>query len=109
MKIAIACDHAGFEAKSAIAAHLREKGFEVEDYGTFSTESCDYPDFAEKAGRAVACGECEKGVLICGTGVGISIAANKIKGVRCALCNDENAPRYRECITTRTSSPWARG
>lgn len=89
MKVAIASDHAGFKAKGEIAEYLKSKGYEVADFGTYSEESCDYPDFGQKAGKAVACGECDRGVVICGTGVGISIAANKVKGVRCALTNDE--------------------
>ncbi len=86
--LAIASDHGGFALKQALMAHLRESGVEFEDLGTYSEESCDYPVYAEKLGRAVAAGEYEKGILICGTGIGISIAANKIRGVRAALCSD---------------------
>jgi len=86
--IVIASDHGGYALKQELMAHLREKGVAFEDIGTYSTESCDYPDFAEKAGRGVADGTWEKGILVCGTGIGISIAANKVKGVRCALCSD---------------------
>ena len=69
-------------------AHLTEKGYEAVDFGTSSTESCDYPDFAAPAAKAVAAGECEKGIVICTTGIGVSIVANKVKGIRCALCSD---------------------
>ena len=86
--LAIASDHGGFALKQELMAHLRDTGVEFEDLGTYTEESCDYPDYAEKLGRAVAAGEYEKGVLICGTGIGISIAANKIPGIRCALCGD---------------------
>lgn len=86
--IALASDHAGFSLKRALMSHLREKGIAFEDYGTYSEDSCDYPVFAQKAAQAVVSGECEKGILICGTGVGISIAANKVRGARAALCND---------------------
>lgn len=86
MKIAIACDHGGFTLKETVKKSLTEQGFEVSDFGTYSTDSCDYPDFAAPAARSVANGECEKGIVICTTGIGVSIAANKIKGIRCALC-----------------------
>lgn len=86
--LAIGSDHGGFELKKAVMKHLAELGVEYRDYGTFSAESCDYPDFGEAVGRAVASGECERGIVICGTGIGISIAANKVRGVRCALCGD---------------------
>ena len=89
MKIAIGSDHAGFEAKENVKRYLESKGHTVEDFGTYSTESCDYPDFAYAAAKAVADGDAERGVLICSTGVGISIAANKVKGIRCALCYEE--------------------
>ena len=85
---AIGSDHGGFELKQAVMKHLEERGIEYRDYGTYSEESCDYPDFGEAVGRAVASGECERGIVICGTGIGISMAANKIDGVRCALCGD---------------------
>ena len=88
MKIAIGCDHGAFELKEAVKAHLEQKGYEVCDYGTYSLASCDYPDFAEAAAKAVASGECEKGIVMCTTGIGISIAANKVKGIRCALLHD---------------------
>ena len=86
--IAIACDHAAVELKKEIEALLTEMGEEYIDFGTHTTESCDYPIFAARAARAVADDTCEKGILICGTGIGISIAANKVHGIRCALCND---------------------
>lgn len=86
--IAIACDHAAVELKKEIEAMLTEMGLEYVDFGTDSSASCDYPIFAARAAKAVASGRCEKGILICGTGIGISIAANKVHGIRCALCND---------------------
>ena len=85
---AIGSDHGGYELKQAVMAHLKERGVEFRDYGTFSTDSCDYPDYGEAVGRAVASGECERGIVICGTGIGISLAANKVKGIRCALCSE---------------------
>lgn len=89
--IALGCDHAGYALKQEIMRYLGEKGIACKDFGTYSEESCDYPVFAAAAGRAVAGGECAMGILICGTGIGISIAANKIKGVRAALCGDTYA------------------
>jgi len=86
--IAIGCDHGGFYLKEEVVAHLKKRGFEVKDLGTYSDASCDYPEFAKAAAKAVASGECEKGILICGTGIGVSITANKVKGIRCALCGD---------------------
>ena len=86
--IAIACDHGGYALKEAVKKHLTDSGYDVRDFGTDSLESCDYPDYAAPAARAVAGGECEKGIVICTTGIGVSIVANKIKGVRCALCSD---------------------
>ena len=86
--IAIGSDHGGYALKQQIIAFLKDKGYEVKDFGTDSLDSCDYPDFGSAAARAVASGECEKGIVICTTGIGISIAANKIKGIRCALCAD---------------------
>ena len=88
MKIAIANDHSAVELKNIIKEHLESKGYEVLNLGTDSTESCDYPVYGEKVGRAVADGEADLGIAICGTGVGISLAANKVKGIRCALCHD---------------------
>lgn len=94
MKVALACDHGGFALKQKIEMFLIENGFEVCDFGTDSEESCDYPDFAIPAAKAVAEGKCDRGILICTTGVGMSIAANKVKGVRCALCTDPTCARF---------------
>ena len=88
MKIALACDHGGLNLKNLISAYLKEHGYEVVDFGTNTTDSCDYPDYALPAAEAVAKGECEKGILICSTGIGVSIVANKVHGVRCAHCHD---------------------
>ena len=88
MKIAIGNDHTALEMKAAIKAHLEENGYEGLDLGTNSTDSCDYPVYGEKVGRAVVDGETDLGIAICGTGVGISIAANKVKGVRAAVCSE---------------------
>ena len=88
MKIAIGCDHGGYLLKQDILIWLEEHDIDFEDVGCFSTESVDYPVYAEKVARAVAAGECSKGIVICTTGIGISISANKVKGVRCALCGD---------------------
>ena len=88
MKIAIACDHGALDLKLAVKEHLLEKGYEVSDFGTDSLASCDYPDFVAPAAKAVAAGECEKGIVLCSTGIGVSIAANKVKGIRCALLSD---------------------
>ena len=86
--IAIGSDHGGFELKEAIKKHLDKSGLEYKDYGTYSKDSCDYPTYGKLVGHAVADGECDRGIIICGTGIGISITANKIKGVRAALCGD---------------------
>ncbi len=86
--IAIGCDHGGYELKQEIKKYLSEAGYEFEDYGCDSTESCDYPEYAKKVAKAIVSGKCEKGILICGTGIGISIAANKVKGIRAAVCTD---------------------
>lgn len=86
--IAIGSDHGGFALKQAIMAHLKSRGLEYKDYGTYSSESCDYPEYGRAVARAVAAGECERGILICGTGIGISITANKIPGIRAAVCTD---------------------
>ena len=86
--IALGCDHGGYALMQAVKAHLDELGLAYQDFGTFSADSCDYPVYAEKAARAVASGACDRGILICGTGIGISISANKIKGIRAALCSD---------------------
>ncbi len=86
--IAIGCDHGGYELKLEIIKYLEKKGLEYKDFGCDGLESVDYPIYAKKVGQAILDGECEKGILICGTGIGISIAANKMKGIRCALCSD---------------------
>ncbi len=86
--IAIGCDHGGYELKQEIKKYLTEAGYEFIDYGCDSMESCDYPEYAKKVANAIVEGKCEKGILICGTGIGISIAANKVKGIRAALCTD---------------------
>lgn len=86
--IAIGCDHGGFELKNHVIKYLQDKGYEVKDYGTYSEESVDYPDCAKPVCEAVISGEAENGILFCGTGIGISIAANKYKGIRAALCSD---------------------
>ena len=86
--LAIGSDHGGYALKQEIMAHLTKRGIEFKDFGTYSEASCDYPIYGEAVARAVADGECERGILICGTGIGISIAANKVKGIRAALCAD---------------------
>ncbi|MGN0376430.1 MAG: ribose 5-phosphate isomerase B [Suilimivivens sp.] len=86
--IALGSDHGGYDLKVQVMEHLKERGIEVRDFGCFDKSSCDYPEFGQAAAKAVAEGTCEKGIVICTTGIGISIAANKIKGIRCALCTD---------------------
>ena len=86
--IAIASDHAGYQLKQWIMKNLRERNISYKDFGTYSEESCEYPVYAEAVGKAVAAGEFEKGILVCGTGIGMCIAANKIKGIRAAVCSD---------------------
>ena len=86
--IAIGSDHGGVELKEKVIKHLQARGIECEDTGCYSTESCDYPVYAKKVAHAILDGECEKGILICGTGIGISITANKFKGIRAAVCTD---------------------
>ena len=88
MKIAVGCDHGALALKNKLVSHLEDKGFEVKDFGTYTLDSCDYPEFAGAAAKAVASGECEKGIVLCTTGIGVSIAANKVKGIRCALLSD---------------------
>ena len=92
--IAIGSDHGGFELKQFVMKHLDELGLAYRDYGTYSADSCDYPVYGEAVARAVASGEAEKGIVICGTGIGISIAANKVKGIRAALCGDCYSAEY---------------
>lgn len=94
MMIALGADHGGFALKEEIKKFLDESGTAYRDFGTFSTDSVDYPDFAEAVGKAVAAGEFEKGILCCGTGIGISMAANKIKGIRAACCSDYFSAKY---------------
>ena len=93
MKIAIACDHGALALKNTLIAHLTKGGFEVVNFGTATLDSCDYPDFAAPAAKAVAAGECEKGIVLCTTGIGVSITANKVKGIRCALLSDVMSAR----------------
>lgn len=93
MKVAIACDHGALDLKNTIIAHLQNKGIEVKDFGTNTLDSCDYPDYAAPAAKAVAAGECDKGIVLCTTGIGVSITANKVKGIRCALLSDEMSAR----------------
>ena len=93
MKIAIGCDHGALALKNKMAAHLTAQGHEVKDFGTYTTDSCDYPDFAAPAAQAVAAGECDKGIVLCTTGIGVSITANKVKGIRCALLSDVMSAR----------------
>lgn len=89
MKVSLASDHGGFDLKEKVKAHLTAKVIEVVDFGTNSKDSCDYPVFAKPAAEAVADGKVDKGIVICTTGIGVSIVANKVKGVRCALCHSE--------------------
>ena len=93
MKIAIGCDHGALDLKNAMIAHLTKQGHEVVNFGTDTLDSCDYPDFAGPAAQAVGSGECEKGIVLCTTGIGVSIVANKVKGVRCALLSDVMSAR----------------
>lgn len=86
--IALGCDHGGFGLMQEVKKHLEERGLEYKDFGCYSEESVDYPIYGKKAAEAVASGECERGIIICGTGIGISITANKVKGIRAALCHD---------------------
>lgn len=86
--IAIACDHAALELKAEVIKILEDRGLSYEDFGTYTTDSCHYPIFGARAANAVASGKCDRGILICGTGIGMSLVANKVKGIRCALCSD---------------------
>lgn len=94
MKIAIGCDHGGLEHKNAIAEHLKGGGYEVADFGIYENVSVDYPDIALKVTGAVTSGECELGILVCGTGIGMSMAANKVKGIRAAACSEHFSAKY---------------
>ncbi|MCI9313313.1 MAG: ribose 5-phosphate isomerase B [Erysipelotrichaceae bacterium] len=88
MKIALGCDHGAYEYKEIIKEMLTKEGHEIMDFGTYDTASCDYPDFAYACAKSVSRGENERGIVICGTGIGVSITANKVKGIRCALCSE---------------------
>ncbi len=94
MKIALACDHGGLNLKNAVKKYLEENGYEYEDFGTNTTDSCDYPDYALPAAEAVASGKCDKGILVCSTGIGVSMVANKVPGVRCAHCHDAYCAKF---------------
>ncbi len=94
MKIAIGCDHGGLDHKNAIAKHLEERGFEVKDFGIYEQVSVDYPDIALKVCESVVSGESERAILVCGTGIGMSIAANKVKGIRAAACSEHFSAKY---------------
>lgn len=110
-KIAIGSDHAGFDAKEEIKRYLEDKGIEFEDFGTNSKDSCDYPVYAREVAKAVAKGACKRGIITCGSGIGVSIVANKVRGVRAALCHDaESATLSRQhndsnvlCMAGRTA------
>ena len=86
--IALACDHGALDLKQAIMAHLDKRGLAYKDFGCYTKDSCDYPDFAGPAAQAVASGECDRGIVVCTTGIGVSITANKVRGIRCALCSE---------------------
>lgn len=94
MKIAVACDHGGLNLKKAVVSYVQKLGHQVCDYGTTTTDSCDYPDFALQAAEAVAKGECERGIVVCSSGIGVSIVANKVPGIRCAHCHDLYCAKY---------------
>ena len=93
MKISIGCDHGALALKNKVVTHLEKLGYEVKDFGTDTADSCDYPDFAAAAARAVANGECDRGIVCCTTGIGVSITANKVKGIRCALLDNPMSAR----------------
>lgn len=93
MKLVLGCDHGGFELKEVIKKHLINGGYNITDIGVYNTDSVDYPDFGKRAAQMVANNEVDRGIIICGTGIGISIAANKVKGIRCALCTNEYMAR----------------
>jgi len=95
--IALACDHGGFEMMCEVKPYLDSIGCEYKDFGTNSTDSCDYPELAVLAARAIACGECDRGIFICGTGIGMAIAANKIPGIRAAVCHDLFTAEMARC------------
>lgn len=93
MTVALGCDHGGYDLKQEIIGYLEEQGIHYKDFGCMDKKSCDYPDFGKAAAESVASGECDRGIVICTTGIGISIAANKVKGIRCALCSDTVSAR----------------
>lgn len=93
MKISIACDHGGLDLKNSVVEYLKKNNYDVVDYGTYTKDSCDYPVFGKKAALAVASKEVDRGIVICSTGIGMSIVANKVKGIRCALLTDTNSAR----------------
>ena len=95
--IAIGCDHGAFNLKNAVKKYLEERGLEVKDFGIYQDARADYPDIAEVVCKSIVAGECEKGILLCGTGIGISIAANKIKGIRAAVCNEVYSAKMAKC------------
>ena len=95
--IAIGCDHGAFNLKNAVKKYLEERGLEVKDFGIYEEGRVDYPDIAEVVCKSIVSGECEKGILLCGTGIGISIAANKIKGIRAAVCNEVYCAKMAKC------------
>ena len=94
MKLAFGCDHGGFEHKNAIAEHLKNRGFEVVDCGIYENKSVDYPDIAVKVCEQITSKQCELGILVCGTGIGMSLAANKVKGIRAACCSEHFSAKY---------------
>ena len=94
MKISVACDHGGLNLKKALIAYLQKCGHEVQDFGTNTFDSCDYPDFAVQAAEAVASGACDRGIVVCSSGIGVSIVANKVPGIRCAHCHDTYCAKY---------------
>lgn len=94
MKIAVACDHGGLNLKNEVIKYLKEHGYEYVNFGTDTDDSCDYPDLALPAAEAVASGKCEKGIIICSTGIGVSMVANKVPGVRCAHCHDSYCAEF---------------
>ena len=93
MKISIGCDHGALDLKNTVVKHLEAQGHQIVDFGTHTPDSCDYPDFAAQAAKAVAEGVCQRGIVLCTTGIGVSIAANKVKGIRCALLSDVMSAR----------------
>ena len=94
MKIAVACDHGGLELKKVLLKYLEEHGYAYKDFGSYTSESCDYPDIILPAAEAVAAGEFDRGIVICSTGIGVSIVANKVRGIRCAHCHDTYSAKY---------------